>query len=108
MKKVYLALPYTHNQDLIKEYRVQVARRIMKLLMLQGYTVMCPVILGHGLGLPIDWEFWEKYDIAFLEWCEELWVIMLPGWKESPGTQSEIKVAGILDKKIVYLEPDHE
>jgi hypothetical protein len=91
----------------MKEYRVQVARRIMKLLMLQGYIVMCPVILGHGLGLPTDWQFWEEYDIAFLEWCDEIWIIMLPGWKESNGVQSEIKVAKLLNKKRVYLEPNY-
>jgi hypothetical protein len=33
---------------------------------------------------------------------------MLPGWKKSDGVQSEIKIAKILGKKIVYLEPNHE
>jgi hypothetical protein len=92
----------------MKEHRVEVARRIAKLLILQGYIVICPILQTCNLGLPTDWEFWEAHDLAFLEWCDELWVIMLPGWKESDGTQSEIKVAKVLNKKRVYLEPDHE
>lgn len=108
MKRVYLALPYTHTKDNVKEHRVEVARRITKLLILQGYIVFCPILQAHGLGLPTDWEFWETHDIAFLEWCDELWIITLPGWEKSDGVQSEIKVAKVLNKKRVYLEPDHE
>jgi hypothetical protein len=97
-----------HKQDRVREQRIEVARRIAKLLILQGYVVICPVICTHNMKLPTNWQFWKKYDLAFLKWCDEFWVIMLPGWKESDGTQSEIKLAKLLNKKIVYLEPDHE
>lgn len=108
MKKVYLALPYSHKQDQMREHRIEIARRIAKLLILQSYIVICPVLQSHGLGLPTDWQFWEKHDFAFLEWCDELWIIMLPDWEKSVGVQSETGVAKILRKKIIYLEPDHE
>jgi hypothetical protein len=108
MKKIYLGLPYSCKYKQVRERRVKVARRIAKLLILQSYVITCPVLQAHGLGLPTDWEFWEAHDTVFLEWCEELWIIMLPGWKESDGVQSEIKIAKILGKKTVYLEPNHE
>lgn len=108
MKKVYLAIPYSHKRKAIRGYRFEVACRIAKLLTLQGYLVVCPVIPAHHMKLPTDWEFWKKHDISFLEWCDELWIIMLPGWKQSKGTQSEIQVANLLNKKIVFIEPDYE
>jgi hypothetical protein len=108
MKKIYLALPYTHIKYSAREHWIGVVRRIAKLLILQSYIVICPVLQIYGLGLPTDWKFWEAQDITFLEWCDELWIIILPDWEKSNGIQLEIRVAKILNKKIVYMEPNHE
>jgi hypothetical protein len=59
MKKIYLAIPYSHKCAVVREHRVKVARRIAKLLILQGYIVACPVLQTHGLGLPTDWQYLE-------------------------------------------------
>lgn len=101
MKTVYLTLPYSPE-------RYQVARRITKLLILQGYVVICPILQEHALDLPDDWSFWEKPSLALLELCDEVWVITLPGWGYSDRVQDEIFIAEYLNLKVVYIEPDHE
>lgn len=37
--------------------------------------------------------------------CDELVVLLLPGWRESEGVQAEIDLALELDLPIRYLEP---
>lgn len=106
--KIYLAIPYSHKDKKVREHRFQVACRVAKSLILQGYIVYCPVISGHHLKLPMDWQFWEEHDIVFLEWCDEVWVITLLGWEESEGTRSEIQTAKLYGKKRVYVEAEYE
>jgi hypothetical protein len=78
----------------------------MKLLILYGTIVICPVLQTHGMGLPTDRKFCERYDLTFLKWCDELWVIKLYNWEKSEGVRSEILTAKTMGKRIVYLEPE--
>jgi hypothetical protein len=93
MKKVYLAGPYNHKVRAMRVYRFETICRITKTVMLAGNIVF---------------SFWKEQDLSFVNWCDELWIVMLPGWQKSVGVTEEIQEAIRLGKKIVYLEPDHE
>jgi len=56
-------------------------------------------------GLPTTWDYWERVDRRHLEICDELLVLMLPGWQESRGVQAEIRIAAELGKPVRYLDP---
>ena len=106
---VYLASPFTHKDTAVREARYQAACRQAAEMMRCGIVVFSPIahsvaIAAHGL--PIEWAFWEKYDRAFLEMCDEVWVLMLDGWKTSVGVQAEIAMAMALGKQVVFVEPD--
>lgn len=111
-KKIYLAGPYSHALRATRIHRFETSCRIAKTLMLLGYVVLSPVVHSHHLadayGMPSDWDFWKEQDLPLLEWCDELWVIMLPGWTMSVGVIAEIKEANRQGKQIVLLRPDHE
>lgn len=106
--KIYLASPYSHP-----EYEVQIRRFIEAQektaeLMHQGHVVFSPIAYSHQFhhdhGMPGDWEFWQRYDRAFIEWCDEVWIYMLDGWQESRGIQAEISIAGEMGKTVRYVE----
>jgi uncharacterized Zn finger protein len=77
-------------------------------LMMDGHIVFSPIAYSHQFHvdhkMPGDWQFWQRYDSAFLEWCDEMWILMLPGWQESRGIQAEISIAASMGKSIRYLE----
>jgi hypothetical protein len=52
------------------------------------------------------WAYWQDYDRHHLTHCDEVWVLMLSGWKESAGVQAEIRLARELRKPMCYVEPE--
>ena len=106
--RVYLASPYTSTSKSEQLERFVNARNKTAELMHQGYVVFSPIAYSHQFHtvhcMPGDWSFWEMHDTAFIEWADEFWVLMLPGWQESRGIQAELSIAGRLGKAIRYLE----
>ena len=109
MVKIYLASPYSHVSGDIRQERYEAVCMAASKILKQGHIVFSPIAHSHNIhvvgGLPGGWDFWEKIDTAFIEWCDEFWVLMLPGWQDSRGIQAELSIAGRLGKAIRYLEP---
>lgn len=60
--------------------------------------VFCPLtytqaLLDHGFGHK-DGQWWYEYDVGWLLHCDELVVLMLPGWARSEGVRIEIEWGG--------------
>jgi hypothetical protein len=78
------------------------------------YNVFSPITHSHPLkdyGLPTDWNFWQKVDFQFLEWADEVWVIIPDEGtylvEQSKGVQAEIKYAeehNMLVKTYTYAD----
>lgn len=106
-KRIYLAIPYTHNQLSVRDDRAKFATQVAGRLMSAGLVVYSPITHGHAIakecGLPGDFEYWRESAEAFLAWCTDLYVICIPNWKESKGIRAEILLAEKLDKTVVYL-----
>jgi hypothetical protein len=108
---IYLASPYSSVQPAVRQERFEMACRAAAKLIRQGKTVFSPVAHSHAicqLGLPKDWEFWERHDLAFLTMCDEVVVLTIDGWQESVGVRAEISVARKLGKPVSYLNPAAE
>jgi hypothetical protein len=105
--KIYLALPYSDELPSVMERRFQLAVKKVGELLNAGHIVLCPVVHYHPVAevcdLPRDWEFWEKFDVPMVDWADEVWVLMLPGWDESIGVKAECDLARELGKPILYL-----
>src|SRR5262245_52054120 len=105
---IYLASPYSHPDAAVREQRFQAACAATARLLLDGHRVYSPVVHGHPLvrfGLSADWSFWERFDRPHLQTCDEVVVLTLDGWRESVGLQAELRHAGVLGKKVRYVEP---
>ncbi|MBN1341571.1 MAG: DUF1937 family protein [Phycisphaerae bacterium] len=105
---ICLASPYSDPEPGVEEQRFEAVCRAAAALMQHGIEVFSPISHSHGIarfGLPKDWAFWQRYDGAFLAWCDELWVLMLGGWEQSVGVQAEIEIAREMGKPVRLVDP---
>jgi len=106
MIKVYLACPYFHKDENIRNERFEEVCRKAGELMEMGYVVFSPISHNHPIKKFIksdndNWQFWKKQDFRFIEWCDEFHILCLDGWKESNGVNSELDFATSLLKNII-------
>jgi hypothetical protein len=106
---IYLAAPYT---KLTPEERVLyfgpngLCCKFASKVFASGKHILVPNIYSHPIAqfdLPSDWKFWKEFDEKLLSICDELWVLMLPGWEESTGVKAEIEIAKQNNKPIHYI-----
>ncbi len=112
---VYLATPYSFKsedkaiKDAMEEERFERANKIGAQLTKEGYTIFSPISMAHPMnkyGLPGNWEFWAKFDEAFISCCYKMFVICADGWLESVGVAAELKLAKKFNIPITFLDAD--
>lgn len=115
---IYLASPYTaYREDdsydeALMERRHEAVLTCFESLLSAGLVVFCPIAMTHqadclhsGLtGERFPPSFWYEFDKPFIQYASMLFVLKLPGWKDSVGLQEEIKTAIARKIPIVYLE----
>ncbi len=105
---IYLASPYSHADQSVRECRFHAACCAAARLIREGHTVFSPIVHSHPLtkhGLPGDWDFWNGQSREQLMRCDELVVLTLDGWEESAGVQAEIGIAEELGMPVRYHDP---
>ena len=110
MRKVYLAIPYSKIDN---ELSYNIANEVTFYFLNMGYNVFSPITHSHPLtkyGIRGDWDFWEKIDTEFIDWANEIVVIIPPiknpllAIESSVGLQAEIKYGKKKGKKIRYFD----
>jgi len=104
---IYLASPYSHLDPAIREARFRAVCHVASKLMAEGMFVFSPIAHTHCIAqqgdLPTGWEYWREFDTRMIMACDELWVLMLPGWRESAGLTAERQIASQLQKRIRFM-----
>jgi len=103
---IYIASPYSHdNEDTMSSRFDQVCEYAGR-MMQSGKVVYSPIAHSHPIamrvGLPTDWEYWEKFDHVMLSRCTELHVLQIDGWYESEGVRAEVCMAEQLGIPVTY------
>jgi len=105
---IYIASPYSHDDNAVMERRFDEVCRITGRLMAQGFIVFSPIAHTHPIAvrsaLPRGWDYWRKFDNEFIRGSEKVIVAMMDGWKESKGVQAEISIAKELGIPVEYME----
>ena len=74
--KIYLACPYSHPSESVREARVHLSDRVAARLISQGHIVFSPLTHSHRiarhLSNALDLCFWLRQDLTFLEWADTL------------------------------------
>ena len=80
-------------------------------LMEQGRLVVCPVVMNHdAISALIERAadpgsiYWRALELKLAAACDELVVLMLPGWDESRGVAREIALFTDMDKPISFID----
>lgn len=104
---IYLASPYSHPDPAVRLQRFETVCFVAANLMRDGVHLYSPIAHTHPIALkgelPLGWEFWEQYDRKILAACQELWVVMMDGWRESKGVAAEIKIAEEMGLPVKYV-----
>lgn len=107
--RVYLASPYSHKDVRVVEARYGEAILAAAALQMQfpTHNIFSPIVNSHPLakigGLRGDWEFWQTLDTDHIENSHEIWVLQIPGWRESTGVTAELEIARKLNLPIRYV-----
>ena len=108
MKKIYLACPYSHPDPEIREQRFRAVNKCAARLLREGHIVFSPISHSHPIAvqcdLPGDHAFWKKWNGAFIDWCDVLYVAALDGWLESEGVWWEMRRAKRQGKEVVVMD----
>ena len=102
----YLASPYSHPDPAVRQRRYADVRMSTVHLLRRGYHVWAPIVYTHHLaeaGMPVEWVFWEQFDLMMLRRCQELWILMLDGWRDSEGIRGELWLARRLSMPVRLL-----
>lgn len=106
---IYLASPYSHDDPEVRQDRFIKACRAAAWLIRAGHIVFSPIAMNHPIaihgGLSGDWESWEKSCLLMVDACDELVVLMIPGWEVSKGVIAEKNYAHAAHKGTRLLEP---
>lgn len=104
---VYLASPYTHNDESVVEKRIEIYCKVDAVLTHNGIFT-APPLLKHFIiqhrKLPSDWEYWKHYSQALLSRCDSMIVLCLNGWLESVGVLEEIRYCDDHKIPVTYID----
>lgn len=107
-KMIYLASPFTYKSKgismKVRFYREYLRyREVSKsaAILQHRYKVVIfpPITISYQFKELYPKKFgttfkdWKDIDICAIDHCDEIWVLMMDGWKESVGVQAEIKHA---------------
>lgn len=107
---IYLACPYSHIDERVREARFVAVTKAAAKLMERGHLVYSPISHCHPMevhgGLPSGWKFWRRIDESYMRHCHALVVLPLAGWKKSVGLNGERHIAHELGIPILWLDPE--
>lgn len=115
-KVIYVACPFSHSDESVRNHRFDVANKYAARLMKLGHIVFSPlshsVPISQYIGNPNDSDFYVRQDLYWLQFCDEVHAIMLPGYYESLGVKRETDEAHKLGILVLHIIPerrhDHE
>lgn len=112
MKFVYVAFPFSHPDPAVEAERVRQVIAFMATMIRErtDYRPISPVIhcyeIAKASGLNGSWETWQPYCLKFLDICDLMVVLKLPGWIESVGVQAECEEAASRKMPVLFSETD--
>ena len=105
---IYLSAPYGHDDKRVISARLAATDLIAAQLIAAGSYIFSP--LSHNAHLsqmgyepPVGWY---EFGLRFLDACQTLAVLQLPGWKQSHGVQLEIHRATQLELPLCHLQAE--
>lgn len=107
---IYLASPYTDQDEQVMHLRFKAAEHCTASLLKKRMWVYSPIVHCHQLAqefdLPKDFEFWKAYNFAMLRHASGMGILKISGWDISKGVTEERKLAKTLGLPTYFFTPD--
>jgi len=110
--KIYLAIPYSGIEE--SSYN-QANNATVYIINELGHNVFSPITHSHPiakLGVKGTWEYWQKIDYQFIDWADEVWVLIpKEGFKSvlsSIGVHAEVQYAKKHNKVVKLITFDKD
>lgn len=116
-RMIYLASPYSYKSKipglayLVRLYRNYMITKIAGALHDQFPDVafILPITQSHQVAKYMKsnstaFSAWASRDLEFISRCDAIWVVKMPGWKDSIGVQAEIKFSKKNKIPVKYID----
>lgn len=108
MSYIYIASPYTHKSELVRQERYEAAMKYLAWLITKRKEIAySPIVHCHELGikynLPKEADFWERFDANFIVPAKAVHILCIDGWEKSKGIEIETKLAQLVHKPLFYI-----
>lgn len=107
---IYLASPYSSPIEGAAQLRFEKAQRFAAHCLSQNIHVFSPIVYAHELaalsGMRTDAQFWARFNIDMIRYCEALFIYCIQGWDQSKGIKLELNLAKTLSIPVAYWEED--
>lgn len=94
---IYLASPYSHDSEPIREERFSLAVLAAGSIALQGYVIYSPIVHFHPIvrakKLPFSMDFWITQALGMLRLASNFYMLQIPGADTSSGMKIERQFA---------------
>ena len=93
----YLASPYSDPDPKVRLWRYEEALNACVHLTRKRYIIYSPIVHFHHAAnihdMPLDAQFWWTHNSTMLSVANTLFILTLPGWKNSVGIRQEWRQA---------------
>lgn len=104
---VFISAPYTHIDPAIVADRMMKVSQYFAKLLSQNIICLSPLATGQFIldrtTIRSDFDFWKNLSLRYIDACDTVHVLMLPGWDVSTGVSVEIEHAKNVGKKIIFV-----
>jgi hypothetical protein len=110
---IYLASPYSSPDPTVLTQRFLQICAIAGDILAAGHLLYAPIAHSHPIAFysqirgqqDTSWATWQRLDELMITKCDEVWVVMLDGWRASVGIAAELSVARDRTMPIRYYDP---
>jgi hypothetical protein len=108
-----LASPYSHPDELVRQYRNDLVVKAAAKLYAEGIHVFCPIAHSHpinragsGSAESGSWKVWCDFDMHMLSSCGAMLLLTMHGWQKSVGVTAELEFAHKHNLPIFSIRPE--
>lgn len=108
---IYLASVYSYNAtpELLEERFKLVETYVAKH---KDKPIFSPIVYGHQMAkdydFPVNFEYWQERNHAFIDACDEVWILKMDDWDKSKGVADEIEYAMKTHKPVRMVSLEDE
>ena len=103
-KMVYVAVPFWHENQEVRNYRRQKAIEYSEKLFNKNIPFYSPLLYSERFKEKKASEgYWVKHGLRMVDVCDEMHVLCLDGWEESSGISGEVARAQLKGAEVKYI-----